>query len=280
MISTVLDFVEVVGRGKAITDHERGQVKELVANDHIDMYTVAQLRRSIILVRNCHLRGVEIYQERALAGNISWRTEITNVHERAASEPGVSVLSITRTLPISVSRSTVWRAMKASEHLVCRETIKQPHLTHAHKAERFSFAATHITWTAQWHTLIFSGEKRFHLDGSDGGTSYWYDPCREPRSFFSSHRWVADQSWFDVPSPNCTAVPSSLSKELSPLRSTRTFCRGIYGLCFSGTGEIHFQQDNAPSQVACQTLDWLRKYANPWTGCRSHLTQQTYYYMF
>lgn len=46
-------------------------------------------------------------------------------------------------------------------------------------------------------------------------------------------RGVVNQSWFGVPSPICTALPSSLCTELSPLQRTQTIYRSINGHCLN-----------------------------------------------
>uniref|UniRef100_A0A1I7WRK9 N-terminal Ras-GEF domain-containing protein n=1 Tax=Heterorhabditis bacteriophora TaxID=37862 RepID=A0A1I7WRK9_HETBA len=85
---------------------------------------------------------------------------------------------------LTVSKTTVWRALKANP-FITRERMREcPTLTADHKKARMAFARTHISWTSDWTEAIlpFSiDEKKFDLDGPDGFTSCWRDLRKERR---------------------------------------------------------------------------------------------------
>lgn len=50
----------------------------------------------------------------------------------------------------------------------------KPYLSPKQLTDRFKFAEEHLTWSEEWGTVIFSGQKTFKLDGPDCHTCVWY----------------------------------------------------------------------------------------------------------
>ena len=45
-----------------------------------------------------------------------------------------------------------------------------------HMQQRLDWAKNHVTWDDEkWNKIVFSDEKKFNLDGSDGCHSHWHD---------------------------------------------------------------------------------------------------------
>ena len=61
--------------------------------------------------------------------------------------------------------------------------IGAPPLTEAHKIKRIDFAKKHLMWREEWANIIFTDEKKFNLDGSDGYKCYWHNPDKEALNF-------------------------------------------------------------------------------------------------
>jgi transposase len=250
-----------MGRGEALSDYERGQIDELIIAGQSDADIAVQIGRSANMVRNCRLRGPE-----KPPGKSSGRKrklddrDVRHIVDEA-SKPGASAGSIKSTLGLEVSHSTILRAIKSSKHLTYQKLLKKPRLTQAQKQTRWDFARKHITWTYQWHFVIFSDEKRFNLDGPDGCTLYWHDLRHEERSFFTRQGggqsvmiWCAISRMHRSPivviegALNADRYIQLLSKYLRPLRQQ---------LLHEVGSDPIFQQDNAPAHVAGQTRDWL-----------------------
>jgi hypothetical protein len=65
--------------------------------------------------------------------------------------------------------------MRAVQKLLQHNKIlTKPPLTEAHKSARLDFARITMSWTSEWHKIIF-----FNMDGPDGFHYYWHDVRKE-----------------------------------------------------------------------------------------------------
>lgn len=104
---------------------------------------------------------------------------------RAATEPGSSPNSLIRSLNLSVSKSTVVRALNNSGIFKYEKRAHSPKLSKDHKMARVKFAREMLKARQDWRRVVFTDEKKFNFDGPDGWQYYWHDFRKEPESFFS-----------------------------------------------------------------------------------------------
>lgn len=71
------------------------------------------------------------------------------------------------------------RIINSSSYLKRRKIRRKPALRDHHQKVRLSFAKIHMSWTCQWHNVVFSDEKKFNLDGPDGYSYYFHDLRKE-----------------------------------------------------------------------------------------------------
>ncbi|CAF3809193.1 unnamed protein product [Rotaria magnacalcarata] len=113
-----------------------------------------------------------------------------------------------------------------------------PALTTPHKDLRLSWAKDHMTWNNEWHKVVWSDEKKFNLDGPDGGGSVM---------IWASFGWGGKSSICFVDGRmNAKGYREVLKKHLIDI-----------GSCMDGSDWI-FQQDNAPIHQAKANLTWFK----------------------
>lgn len=163
-----------MGRGKTITNVERGEVKVLVDLGLTERQIAEKLGRSKTLVHDCIARGVD----NRPGVSCGRKRKLTDREERrvqrAASNTPIS--AIASDLGLEVSRSTIIRTLHRSEHLVPSHLKVRPHLSAANVRDREAFAESHVQWRDEWKRVIFSDEEMFTLDGPDDnsdGVKVW-----------------------------------------------------------------------------------------------------------
>uniref|UniRef100_A0A1I7XJP2 6PF2K domain-containing protein n=1 Tax=Heterorhabditis bacteriophora TaxID=37862 RepID=A0A1I7XJP2_HETBA len=112
---------------------------------------------------------------------------------------------------LTVSKTTVWRALKANPFIKGERMRKCPTLTADRKKVRMDFAHPHMPWTSEctesilpfFHVhvpfyyklhfiqIIFRDEKKSSLDGPNGFTSYWrFEKGKKANVLVISHQAV------------------------------------------------------------------------------------------
>ncbi len=250
-----------MGRGKEITEYERGQIEALYSKGHNMDFIAQQINRSKKLVFNCIHRGPD-----QPPGKSTGRKKLLTDRDernigRHASNNCISASKVKAELDLPVSLSTVGRAMRSNPHLRHAKKLRKPKITEAQAVERVAFAHDHLRWTDQWKKVIFSDEKKFNLDGPDGWSYYWHDLRKEEVIFAKRQAgggsvmvWLAF-SW-DRATPvvfldgNLTSAKyvNILQAHIVPI---------VRAIETKYEGNAVFQQDNARPHTAHESLDWL-----------------------
>ena len=108
-----------------------------------------------------------------------------------------------------------------------------------------------MTWQNEWHTVVFSDEKRFNLDGPDGFQHYFHD-IRKEEHFLSRHhsRENGVMVWGAI------TYYGTCKLQLVSVRMNATNYRALREEAFSDVENIFgslswtFQQDNASIHTA------------------------------
>jgi transposase len=251
----------IMGRGKAITDYERGQIKAMRVDGVLPGQIARRIGRSCKLVSNCFARGIE-NPSKVSSGRkkISSPTEI-RLMRRNASNNSKSSARLKGEMHLNVSSRTIRRYLNESGNLKYQKMLVSPCLSKADKLARVCWARDHMQWKEEWLRTVFSDEKKFNLDGPDGFAYYWHD-LRKEKVIFSKRNygggslmvWIGLSKDFKAKlyvidgSLNSVKYQALLGTVFEPLRAL------VDGRYAAGT---IFQQDNASPHTAKATSAWL-----------------------
>ena len=98
---------------------------------------------------------------------------------RSISNVSTTARLIKSDLKIPGSLRTIQRQIKKLPNIRRKKMLRKPKLFQHHKNARLKWAKYHGTWTKKWHSVCFSDEKKFNLDGPDGFSYYFHDLRKE-----------------------------------------------------------------------------------------------------
>ena len=92
---------------------------------------------------------------------------------RVASNGHSSSRDLQKFQNLSITPRRVRQLLPELPNLVYQNRKTTPVLTAEHKKMRVDWVKKKVTWTKEkWENVVFSDEKRFHLDGPDGSQCY------------------------------------------------------------------------------------------------------------
>lgn len=256
-----------MGRGRAVTDVERGEIKGLLSAGLSQRAVAQAIGRSEKLVRSCVIRGLD-----NPPGTSTGRKRVLNDYtvrqiRRHASNTQVTSSRLIDELNLTASVSTVNRCINDSGHLKYARMQCRPSMTKGICSERREYAVTYHTWTEEWNRIIFSDEKKFNLDGPDGFAYYWHD-LRKEKMIFSTRQagggsvmvWGGFSSEYKcelfttTQTINAARYTEVLSAHMLPI---------FRQLQLDHDEECQFMHDHAPPHTANHTTHWLESKGVP-----------------
>ena len=99
-----------------------------------------------------------------------------------ASNWQLTTKQIMKKSSVSAGVSSVRRVPLSCKDIKRLKLKKEPSLTTKHKVERLRFAKETVRWKKKRRRVLFSDEKRFNLDGTDGLQYYFHDIRKETMS--------------------------------------------------------------------------------------------------
>lgn len=158
---------------------------------------------------------------------------------------------------LTVSHSTIYRALRSNKNIKYGKLKRETKLTERHIKARMMWAKKYQTFSTEWKNVLFSDEKKWNLDGPDGYYSFWQDKrsnsvmSQVPNCRHSIMVWgcFSSNKKLDLHIINdkmdSQKYQSILEKRIKPLFMSRN------------TSNLLFQSDNAPVHVSCSTNKWL-----------------------
>jgi hypothetical protein len=71
--------------------------------------------------------------------------------------------------------------LQDSKYFKRKKMKTKPQLTDAYKKQRLRFAEKHSKWLQKWRNVIFTGVKKFNLDGPNRWKYYYHDLQKEEK---------------------------------------------------------------------------------------------------
>ncbi|CAK9832681.1 Transposable element Tc3 transposase [Anthophora retusa] len=175
---------------------------------------------------------------------------------RKASNSAMSLVKIRDESKLNVSKTTIYRTIVSSPHIVRSKMMSAPRLKNTDKSARLSFAK--VNMSMDWENVVFSDEKKFNLDGPDGFNSYWHD-IRKDVKYFSKRNFgggsVMIWACFSARGKNSIAF---ISHKMNSTNYTNMLDNYLIPFWTEHHNEnLIFMQDNASIHKSTHALRWF-----------------------
>ena len=171
-------------RAPTLSGFEKGQIMTL-HQEGLSIRAIAERLKRGKNVIHKYLSSPDTYGTKKSPGRPS---KLTKRDKRrlilAASKGDLSAKQIKEAQNIELSTRRVQQILSLTPHLQYKKRKPRPALTKIHVDRRLAWAQEKASWTEEWHSIIFSDEKKFNLDGPDGNQFYWHD-LRKEEEYFS-----------------------------------------------------------------------------------------------
>jgi len=245
-------------RGIKLNEEEKGQIKAYRDCGISNRQIAKKINRSLTVINNF----VKLKQNYGKIKRTGPVPKITPREKRSivttASKKKLSASKVRDDLQLPITVRRVRQILSESMTLKWTKRKSKPALKIHHKTARLEFAKKYMSWTHEWHNVVFSDEKKFNLDGPDGAQYYWHDLRKEKEFCFSRNFgggsvmvWAAFSYYGATPicfistKMNSTNYIELLDSELIRFGESMP------------NEEWIFQQDNASIHNAKATKEWF-----------------------
>lgn len=245
-------------KGTALTWEERGKVLAFKESGLSIRVIASKIKRSKTVVQNLIKMGSN-YAKKIRPG----RKSSVNARDKRrifdlASNKHHNASQIKDELHLSVGTRRVQQILHHDGRLHYEKRQPNTNLLPRHKSARIAFAEKYQYWDDEWHSVIFSDEKKWNLDGPDGNQFYWHDKrkkkeVRLTRNFGGGSLMIWGGFGYNGKTPVCFVSSKMNSQKYIDLLDDALI---NYGDDIGGPNYI-FQQDNASIHASRATKEFL-----------------------